>query len=136
MSMNSRTQIAIICFLCLITAGCKRTVHVTEQMTWECAPDEYNSAYYAKPDEYVRFRFVRNPHREEVESSRNFCAEMREAGKAVVNVDFELWGSSHNLRGYRMTSVDGRPFQDIGGWAHSGANDYSGPSPLDEAFAK
>ena len=105
-------------------------------MTWECAPDEYNSAYYAKPDEYVRFRFVRNPHCEEVESSRNFCAEMREARKAVVNVDFELWGSSHNLRSYRMTSVDGRPLQDIGGWASSGAHDYSGPSPLNEAFAK
>jgi hypothetical protein len=103
-------------------------------MTWECAPDEYHSAYYARPDEYVRFRYVENPRSEEVESSRNFCAELRKGGKTVVNVEFELWGYGYSLRGYRMVSVDGRPMHNVGGWAHSGANDYSGPSPVDRAF--
>jgi hypothetical protein len=63
----------------------------------------------------VQFRYVENPHCEEVESSRNFCAELREAGKAVVNVEFELWGYSHTLHGYRMVSVDARPIRDVGG---------------------
>ena len=134
--MKPRIRVSLVYLLCLVNAGCQRTVHVTEQMTWECAPDEYKSAYYAKPDEYVRFRYVENPRCEEVESSRNFCAELQKAGRTVVDVKFELWGYSHTLHGYRMVSVDGRPTQDLGGWGHSGANDYSGPSPLDRAFAR
>jgi len=105
-------------------------------MTWECAPDEYKPAYYAKPDEYVRFRFVKDPHWFEVESSKNLCFEMEKAARPIVNVGFELWGHSHTLRGYRVTSVDGRPMKNVGGWGHSGANDPSGPSPLHEAFAR
>lgn len=121
---------------CLVVVGCRRTVHVTEQMTWECAPEEYKSGYYAKPDEYVRFRFVDKPNYFEVESSRNFCSELRKAGRSVVSVEFELWGQGHTLRGYRMVSVDGRSLQNIGGWGESGAKDPSGPSPLYDAFAR
>lgn len=38
--------------------GCQRSVEVTKQMTWECAPEEYKAGYYARPDEYVRLRYV------------------------------------------------------------------------------
>jgi len=89
-----------------------------------------------RPDEYVRFRYVENPRCFDVETSKNFCAELRKAGKTVVNVDFELWGHSHTLRGYRIVSVDGRPIQDVGGWGHNGANDYSGFCPPHRAFAR
>jgi hypothetical protein len=119
-----------------VNVGCQRTVHVKEQMTWECAADEYNSRFYPRPDEYVRFRYVENPRCFDVETSKNFCAELRRAGKTVVNVDFELWGHSHTLRGYRIVSVDGRPIQDVGGWGHNGANDYSGFCPPHRAFAR
>jgi hypothetical protein len=123
------------CLVCLGTLGCVRSMHVTEQMTWECAPEEYNPTYYAKPDEYARFRFVENPRCFEVESSRNLCAEMRKAGKAVINVEFDLWGHS-KLQGYRITSVDGRPLQNAGGWGSSGSNGESEPCPLTRAFAR
>ena len=56
--------------LCLAAASCRRRVHFTKQMTWECAPNEFNPAFYAKPDEYVRFRYVENPHYFELESSK------------------------------------------------------------------
>lgn len=134
--MKPRIRIALVCLSCLVNVGCQRTVHVTEQMTWECAPDAYKPAFYARPDEYVRFRYVENPRCEDVETSKDFCAELRKAGKTVVNVDFELWGHSHTLRGYRIVSVDGRPIQDVGGWGYNGANDYSGPCPPNRAFAR
>jgi hypothetical protein len=133
--MKPHIAIVFICLLYLAVAGCQRTIRVTEEMTWKCVPEEYNPAYGAKPDEYVEFRFVRNPHCEELQSSRNFCAEMRKANRPVVKVEFELHGY-RQLNGYQMISVDGRPLQDVGGWASSGATDYSGPSPLNEAFRR
>lgn len=105
-------------------------------MTWECAPEEYKPAFTARPDEYVRFRFVKDPHWFEVESGKSLCSDMQKAARPVVTVEFELWGRSHTLQGYRVTSVDGRPIYDAGGWGHSGANDPSGPSPLNQAFAR
>jgi hypothetical protein len=93
-------------------------------MTWECAEDEYNPNFSAKPDEYVRFRFVENPRCFDVTSSKDFCAELRKAGKSVVDVEFEVWN-----HGYNLVAVDGRPVQNVGGWGHNGANDYSGGCP-------
>src|SRR3569833_101052 len=121
-------------FLLLVTCatGCMKTVHITKQMTWECAPEEFK--YYAKPDEYVRFRFVENPRCFEVETSKNFCAELKTAGRSVVSVDFEITGRRQTVQGYKILAVDGRPIQDVGGWGHSGANDYQGPSPNTNAF--
>ena len=136
--MTTRIPIALLCLSCLVNVGCQRTqrtVHVTEQMTWECAPDEYNPAFYARADEYVRFRYVESPRCFEVESGKNLCAQLRNGGKTVVDVEIELWGHSHTLRGYRTVSVDGRPIQDVGGWGHSGANG-SGPCPPNLAFAR
>jgi hypothetical protein len=110
-------------------------MYVTEAMTWECAPMEYKPSYYARADEYVRFRFVKDPHFYEVESSKDFCSDMRSAARPVVNVEFELWGRAHRLHWYRVVSVDGRPIRNVGGWGNSGANDSSGLSPLSHAFA-
>jgi hypothetical protein len=122
--MKQLVQISCICSLLVITAFCDRHRLVTEAMTWQCAEEEYNSSFYAKPTEYVRFRFVKNPHCFEVETSKNFCAELRNNGKAVVDVGFEVWSNGH-----RMVAVDGRPIHDVGGWGHNGANDYSGACP-------
>ena len=122
----------IVLSLTLTSYG--RTVHVREQMVWECAPQEYNPAFYAKADEYVRFRYLENPHFFELESSKNFCAELRKAGRSTVNVDFEIWGEGKKVRGYRMIAVDGRPIADVGGSGSSGASDDTGPSPIDDAF--
>ncbi len=134
--MKRLLTIAPILLVCLIVVGCKRTMYVTEAMTWECAPEEYKPSYYARTDEYVRFRFVKDAHFFEVESSKNFCFEMRSASRPIVNVEFELWGYSHSLHGYRVTSVDGRPIEHVGGWGSSGANGGTGPSPLSYAFAR
>jgi hypothetical protein len=114
--------------------GCTRTVLVTKQMTWECAPDEFNAGYSAKPSEYVRFRFVENPRCFVVETSKNFCAEFTTAGRSVVSVDFEITGRKQTVKGYKILAVDGRPILNVGGWGHSGANGYEGPSPIAEAF--
>jgi len=134
MDRRSFALSAAACMLCLGLTGCTRTIHVTEQMTWEPAPDEYNSAFYAKPDEYVRFRYVENPHCLVVESAKDLSAELTKAGKRVVGVEFEVWGGFHEIQGYRMIAVDGRPLQTVGGWGHGGTADYSGPCPLDLTF--
>lgn len=123
---------AIVCLSCVVTVGCTRTIRVTEQMTWECAPDEYKPAYYARPDEYVRFRYVKNPRCFEVESARNLCSELSDAGRPVVNVEIEVWGRFHQVRGYRTLAVDGRALKDVGGWGNSGSNDASQPCPDSE----
>jgi hypothetical protein len=128
--MTLRLGIGIICGLFLSTLACTRTVHVTERMTWECAPDEYKPAFYARPDEYVRFRYVANPRCFEVESARDLCSTLSKAGNAVVNVEFEVWGKGHSIRGYRMLSVDGHALQDVGGWGNSGSNDAQQPCPI------
>ena len=117
-------QLAWVFSLLAIAVSCDPHRHVTKQMTWECAEDEYKSSFYATPDEYVRFRFVENPHCFDVQSSKNFCAQLKSGGKAVVDVEFEVW-----KHGYNMVVVDGRPVQDVGGWGHNGANDNSGPCP-------
>jgi hypothetical protein len=103
-------------------------------MTWECAPGEYKPGYYAKPDEYVRFRFVENPRCLELESSRNFCAELQKAGRPVVNAEFEVWGNWGSVHGWRMLAVDGRPLQNVGGWGYAGSQDNSARCPLDDAL--
>jgi len=118
--------------LVLILIGCTRTVNVAKQMTWECAPEEYKTGYYARPDEYVRFRYVDEPHCSEVESARNLCAELRLIGKPVVSVDFEVWGGVGPLsrEGYNIVTVEGRPLADVGGWGNSGSNDFRGVCPI------
>lgn len=110
------------------------TVRVQKQMTWEVAPEEYNPAYYAKPDEYVRFRYVENPQCVDVESAKNLGAELRSSGKKVVNVEFEVWGGFRGVHGYRILAVDGRPLVNVGGWGSNGAENYSGPCPISKAM--
>jgi hypothetical protein len=124
----------ILASLCLVPTSCTRLTHVVKQMTWECAPDEYKSGYYARPDEYVRFRFVENPRCLEVDSARNFCASLQKAGRPIVNVEFEVRSDWSGVRGWRMLAVDGRPLQDVGGWGHAGSQDYSGRCPMDDAL--
>ncbi len=116
----------------LVLVGCTRAVNVTKQMTWECAPDEYKPALGARPDEYVRFRYVEEPRCFDVESARNLCAELQSMGKRVVSVQFEVRGGPGPLarRGYRIVAVEGRPLIDVGGWGSNGANDFSGACPI------
>jgi hypothetical protein len=123
----------------LLTSGlisCGRRINVTKQMTWECAPDEYNAAFYARPDEYVRFRYVEEPRCFEVESARNLCAELRSIGKPVVSVSFEVFGGPKpfSREGYKMLAVEGRPFKDVGGWADNGSKDFSGVCPISKVI--
>lgn len=134
MGGRSSARSVLIGMLCLGLAGCTRTIHLTEQMTWEPAPDEYNPAFYARPDEYVRFRYVENPHCLEVVSAKDLSAQLSKAGRSVVSAEFEVWGGFHEIQGYNVVAVDGRPLQTVGGWGHGGTADYSGPCPLDLAF--
>jgi len=53
---------AFVAYLGLFSGTLEHSVRIQKQMTWESAPEEYKSAFYARPDEYVRFRFVENPH--------------------------------------------------------------------------
>jgi hypothetical protein len=124
----------VLAFLCLVPTSCTRTAHVVKQMTWECAPSEYNPHFYAKPDEYVRFRFVENPRCFEVDTAKNFCAELQNAGRPIVNVEFEVLSDWSAVRGWTMLAVDHRPLQNVGGWGYAGSQDYSGRCPLDNAL--
>jgi hypothetical protein len=83
----------------------------------------------------VRFRFVEDPHFEDVVSGRGLCDQLRSSGKTVVAVEIEAWGNSHRgLVGYREISVDSKPIVDIGGWGSSGATGVTGPHPLEKLF--
>jgi hypothetical protein len=132
--MKSSGWAVMLSLLCVAPISCTRTVQLTEQMTWECAPGEYNPGYYAKPDEYVRFRFVENPHCFELESSKNFCAEMKKAGHSVVNAEYKVWGYGGEVHGFTMLAVDGRPLENVGGWGSIGSENYAGRCPIDYAF--
>src|SRR5450631_1302743 len=109
--MDSLLLPVCLAVLSLTFTSCRRTVHVREKMTWECAPQEYNPAFYARPDEYVRFRFSENPKCFEVQTSKDFCPQLKDAGRSIVDVDFEIWGRGKNVQGYRMLAVDGHPIQ-------------------------
>ena len=111
--------------------GCTRHVTVSKDMTWECAPEEYKHGYFARPDEYVRFRFIEDPHCFEVESSKNLCAELRQMGKPIITARFDVWGGRFlAAQGYRMVAVEQKPMVDVGGWGSSGANDTTGRCPI------
>jgi len=129
------TLIAIT--ICVSFFGCTRHVNVSKQMTWECAPEEYKQGYYARPDEYVRFRFVDNPHCFEVEASKNFCAELRKQGKPIITARFDVWGGRFlAAEGYRMLEVEQPKLIDIGGWGNSGSNDWDGSCPIGDVIKK
>jgi hypothetical protein len=132
--VRPRFEVVIACLFSLNLMGCTRKVHITEQMTWERAPDEFKPAFYAKPDEYVRFRYVKNPHCFEVASAKNLGDDLSTAGRAIVSVEFEVWGEHHQVRGIRPLAVDGRELQDDGGWSSGGSNDNNGACPLDSDF--
>ncbi len=129
---NRHVIAAAACLLVFLSNPFERKVVVSEQMTWECAPEEYKTGYYARPDEYVRFRFVKNPRCVELESARNLCADLRSMGKQVVTAEFEVWGGPFHLapEGYSMKAVEGHQLVHVGGWGYSGANDPKGPCPI------
>ena len=121
--------------ICMTFFGCTRHVDVNKEMTWECAPEEYTQGYNARPDEYVRFRFVDNPRCFEVESAKNLCAELRQIGKPIINARFDVWGGRFlAAQGYRMVAVEQKPLIDVGGWGRSGANDPTGRCPIEKAL--
>lgn len=139
-AMNANRALRIGCAvamsgLSLASLSCTRTIRVTEEMTWECVPGEYNRAFSAKPGDYVRLRYVENPHCFELLASKDFCAELRRFGRSIVRVDFDAWGKGKKVHGYSIRAVNGHPIHEIDGWGGSGANDYSGPSPIDNAFS-
>jgi hypothetical protein len=126
--------------LLLLLFAALRTVpevrfRVAKPMNWECAPDRYTPAY---PDaQPVRLRFVENPHFEEVVSGRGLCDQLKNGGKTVVPVDYELWGDRVNgLRGFTALAVDGRQIVNAGGWGSSGSDDSPAPHPLQSAFTQ
>jgi hypothetical protein len=132
LSVYVRQELALLLLLLPLT-GCNNSVRVTEQMTWECAPDRYMPQY---PDaQPVRFRFVEDPRFEDVVSGRGLCDQLRRSGKSVVAVEFEAWGNSRRgLQGYREITVDGNPIIYVGGWGSSGASGRTGPHPLEKLF--
>jgi len=128
---------AVAVVFLLFTISCEREirVRVAKLMSWECAPEHYMPAYpEAQP---VRFRFVEDTHYEEVVSGRGLCDQLKNGGKPVVTVEFELWGDKvRGLRGWNEIAVEGKPIVNIGGWGSAGGHGFGGPHPLDLAFKK
>jgi len=130
---RSRLFTAFLIGLLSAAAGCSRQIKVTEQMTWECAPEHYMSQYpEAQP---VRFRFVEDPQFEEVVSGRGLCDQLKASGKKIVAVEYETWGdSSSGLIGFREIAVDGQPIVTVGGWGSSGSHIQGGQHPLEKLY--
>ena len=129
--------VVVIFFLLFAARRTVREVRVreTKLMNWECAPEFYNPAYSeAQP---VRFRYVENPHYEEIVSGRGLCDQLKTGGKAIVAVEYELRGNRiQGLRSFHEISVDGRPIVDVGGWGSSGGDDSRTAHPLESAFRR
>lgn len=106
---------------------------MTKQMRWECAPEHYMPAYpEAQP---VRFRYVENPHFDEIASGRGLCDQLKSRDKPVVAVEFEVWGDRvRGLRGFNEIAVDDKPIINVGGWGGSGGDDSKLPHPLETEF--
>jgi hypothetical protein len=113
--------------------GCNRQRQIKVEMTWECAPDQYRS--WAPDAQPVRFKYVADPHYEEVVSGQRLCDQLKTSGKKVVVVEYETWGDYfRGLVGYRQISVDGKLIVDVGGSGSSGAHTTVGPHPLKKLF--
>jgi hypothetical protein len=131
--------VAVVVVLFLLFAALRTErevrVRVTKLMNWECAPEHYMPAYpEAQP---VRFKYVENSHYEEVVSGRGLCDQLKNEGKTVVAVEYQLWGDHiHGLRGFHEIAVDGKPIVDIGGWGSSGGDGSTTPHPLTLAFRR
>ena len=132
-----RISVTVVVVLFLLFAALRTErevrIRVTKLMNWECAPDRYMPAYpEAQP---VRFRYVENPHYEEVVSGRGLCDQLKSGGKTVVAVEYELWGDHvRGLRGFTEIAVDGKPIVNVGGWGSSGGDGSPAPHPLESAF--
>jgi hypothetical protein len=128
--MKLRTHLTVALFALL---GCNRQRLLKVEMTWECAPDKY--VPWAPDAQPVRFRYVADPHYEEVVSGRGLCNQLKASGKKVVVVEYEAWGDYlHGLIGYREISVDGKKTVGVGGWGSSGSNTTVGPHPMKQLF--
>jgi hypothetical protein len=132
---NVCVAIVVVLFLLFAVSRIEREVRFreTKLMTWQCAPDRYMPAYpEAQP---VRFRYVENPHYEEVVSGRGLCDQLKSGGKTAVAVEYELWGDRvRGLRGFNEIAVDGKPIVEVGGWGSSGDDGSSTSHPLASAF--
>jgi hypothetical protein len=113
--------------------GCNRQRQIKVEMTWECAPEHFMPE---SPDaQPVRFRYVANPHYEEVVSGRGLCDQLKASEKKVVVVEYEAWGDYfHGLVGYNEVFVDGKRIVGAGGWGSSGSDTTVGPHPLAQLF--
>ena len=132
---NVCVAIVVVLFLLFAVSRIVREVRFreTKLMTWECAPDRYMPAY---PDaQPVRFRYLENPHYEEVVSGRGLCDQLKSGGKTVVAVEYELSGDRiQGLRGINEIAVDGKPIVEVGGWGSSGGDGSAAPHPLVSDF--
>lgn len=116
--------------ICLGLLACTGTTTVTKQMSWECAPEEYTESYSARPEEYARFRYVDAPNCFEVQSAQNLCSLLRNTGKSVVQVEFEVRTPPFSEAGYRMKAINGQLLKPVFGWSYSGIQGNSGACPF------
>ena len=113
-------------------SGCDHYYRAKVKMTWECVP-ALNMPQY--PDaQAVRLRFVENPAYFEVVSGRGLCDQLTVSGQKVVTVEYRMWGTHAGLHGFNEESIDGKPIVNAGGAGGSGANDPTGPSPINRLF--
>lgn len=108
--MKLRTLMIVGSFALL---GCTQQRAIKVEMTWECGLDEYVSgAFEMQP---VRFRYVADPHYEEIVHGRGLCDQLKTSEKKAVVVECEAWGDYlHGSAGYREISVDGKKTVDVG----------------------
>jgi|SRR6516164_2645329 hypothetical protein len=72
-------------------AGCTRHVHVSGEMSWECAP-EHQMAVYPEA-QIVRVTFVEAPRYQGEVFGRGLCNQLKVTGKRTVVVKYDTWGN-------------------------------------------
>lgn len=122
---------AVVLLACTL-AGCYQTVHVTEEMLWDCGP-----SLPMEPPHDLRLRYVESPSYVEYVADSSVCSTLAKSNQKTVRVQFEVRGNRWTgLKGYRIVAVD-RVIPLSPGQVGSGREGPSaGPLPLSKHFQR
>jgi hypothetical protein len=139
--MNARYSFARFACLAAVVlcgvgfGGCKNQISatVTEQMTWECIAPPASAAKGDGSVQTARFRYVKNPHYEEVFAAPGLCDSLSKTGGKVVPAEFEVFGTSaKGIVWYHEKMIAGHEYKML--QSTSGSYGEPGTFPLERDF--
>ena len=107
--------------------GCRREHSVVREASWTCV-----SEYYPSSDaniQTVEFRYTDDPRQFEVVPGMFLCDDLQRSSSKVVELRFVTRSGSFAWKaGSQLDTINGREYQAVGGWEHSGFGEDTGRS--------